>query len=126
MTTDTALRKLASSSTAPDPEAIRTLVERLAGDPARKVWREPGVVRLRYADRFVGSVVEVDVDRHRDGTNVHRLTGRLISSAYGGTSGAIILRYARTANRRDQLIELALVSRIAYAGPSVDLDAFPT
>lgn len=127
MSTDTALRKLASSSTDPDPEAIRTLVDRLAADPARKVWREPGVVRLRFADRFVGSVVDVDVDRNRDGSVVDTIRARLISAAYGGTSGALILRHPLSRNRRDQLVELALVSGIRYAVTSdpSELNDFP-
>jgi hypothetical protein len=111
---DSALRRLAKQH---DAGAIRELVDRqLSGAIDAPLWREPSSVRLRVADEFVGAVVDVDVDRLRTpGAEVDTVRARLVSSAYGGTSGAIVLRFPAEANLRDRLVELALVRRIRRA-----------
>lgn len=106
---DNALRKLAKTG---NNDAVAELVSRRIADGGT-IWREPPLVRLRIADTFVGRVVDVDDDMHRNGTAIFTITGRLVSAAYGGnSSGAIILRFP---NRRDALVELARVAAIRPA-----------
>lgn len=124
--TDNALRTRAKLDSA---DAIDELVRRRRNgviDPSTTpLWREPSAVRLRFADYFVGSVVEVDVDLHRDASNVVTHVGRLVSSAFGGTSGAVVLRFPLEDNRRDRLIELARVADIRWAPAANKLARFP-
>lgn len=117
---DRALIRLAKQD---DPAAIAELVRRQLEPGAGKLWRLPSVVRLRTADEYVGAIVDVDIDAYRDGTRIQTVTARLVSSAYGGTSGAIVLRFPVEANRRDRLVELARVAAIRRARVSAALAA---
>lgn len=118
--TDNALRTKVKTSAVDAVDAGAELVRRrVAGLVTVPLWREPGIVRLRFADLYVGEVVDVDVDRHRDGSHVETHRARLVSAAHGGTSGAVVLRFPLDRNLRDHLVELALVSaiRVAPIGP---------
>lgn len=121
MTTEPTARELRARASNDDAHAVAELVKRSLSPDRLSTRAElvvhglPTLVRLRLADHFVGSVVDVTVGRAE--AYGEPVRGRVVTVAYepGGKPGGLVLRFAADANRRDVFLNLATVRRIACA-----------